>query len=121
MKSTPTHNPRIRRFVKEYKRGVEATNNNIKVQVHWASDYVDRQGLRDWFMCGLNRKINWNGNVRQDYRDDRINLRRDCEIYTTWTQRKQKTQWGLRFYTKYFKKRFPQVETQMKERFEDDF
>lgn len=121
MKNTQCNNPRIRYFLKEYQRGVEATDNGIKVSVDWASDPVDRQGLRDWFVRGLHRKINWNGGVRLEYRDDRMDLRRDCQIYTAWVQKRQKTQWGLRFNTKYFRKRFPEIAAQMKERFDENY
>ena len=121
MKNTPCNNPRVRYFLKEYRRGVDATNNGIKVSVDWASGAVDRQGLRAWFMKGLHRKMNWNGNVRLEYRDDRIDLYRDQQIYTAWVQKRQKTQWGIRFNTKYFRNRFPGIEAELRERFEDDF
>ena len=121
MKNILCNNPRVRYFLKEYQRGIEATNNGIKVSVDWASDPVDRQGLRTWFMSGLHRKINWNGGVRLEHRDNRTDLRRDCEVYTAWVQKKQKTQWGTRFNTKYFRNRFPEIEAQMKERFDDDY
>jgi hypothetical protein len=55
MKSTKCQNPRIRHFVEQYKRGIEFTNQGKEVQIDWASDYVDRQGLREWFVRGLHR------------------------------------------------------------------
>jgi hypothetical protein len=121
MKDTQCNNPRVSYFLKEYQRGVETTNNGIKVSVDWASDPVNRQGLREWFVRSLHRKINWNGNIRLEYRDDRIGLWRDCQIYTAWVQKQQKTQWGIRFNTKYFRKRFSHIEKQMKDRFDECF
>lgn len=111
------HVVRVEPFTKKYKRAVQLTKKNTKVAVNWDSGYLDLEGLRKWFICRLHYKINTKGGIRQDYRDSRTDLLRDREIYTTWIQKRQKTQWGLKFYTKYFRKRFPEVEVQMKERF----
>jgi hypothetical protein len=116
MTRTPSQKQSINRFVKEYKRGVELTNSGTKVNVgSWNYDYVDREGLRQWFMSGLNRKINSHGNIRQEYRNYSIDLYRDCQIYTAWKQKGQKTQWGFGFRSLYFKKRFPEIQLEMKE------
>src|SRR4028118_1934159 len=103
---------RVQSFVKQYKKGIQSTNQGINVKVDWTSDYVDRQGLREWFVKGLHRKINSNGGIQLEYRDERIDIWRDCQIYTAWVQRKQKTQWGIRFHSKYFKKRFSHIQAQ---------
>lgn len=118
IKPPPQYRPKLSSFITGYKKAIALTLKGRKVSITWNGDYLDRLGLREWFMTGLNHKINIKGNIRIDYRDKQSDLWVDSQIYTTWVQLQNKTQYGIQFRTKYFKKRFPQIEESMKRRFQ---
>lgn len=112
-----TRKSQLTKFVGGYKKAIAVTEQGKKVKLAWDGDNLDRQGLREWFTKGLHRKINAAGSIREYYRESRTDLRIDGQILEAWKQRRQKTQYGLKFRTRYFKKRFPVVELQLENRF----
>jgi hypothetical protein len=106
-------------FVRTYQRAIYLTEKGERVQVVSDGDYVDRQGLRKLFIQGLHHKINSLGKIKEEYRESQVDLWIDGQILTAWKQRRQKTQYGLKFRTRYFKKRFFVVELQLYGRFSE--
>lgn len=112
-----TRKSQITKFVGNYKKAITVTENGGEVKLAWDGDCLDRQGLKEWFMQGLHRKINAAGGIREYYRESRTDLWIDGQILAAWRQRRQKTQYGLKFNTRYFKKRFFVVELELQNRF----
>lgn len=117
MKTTKTS--QLTRFISDYKKAIALTEQGQKVKVTWDGEYLDRQGLRDVYLKRIHHKINVAGGIREYYRESRTDLWIDGQILAAWKQRRQKTQYGLKFRTRYFKKRFFVVELQLYGRFSE--
>lgn len=112
-----TTKSRIAQFVSDYKKAIVLTGQGGKVKVVWYGSYLDRQNLKELFMQGLHHKINIRGKIKEEYRESWNDFWIDGQILAAWKQRRQKTQYGLKFKTRYFKKRFSIIELQLQNRF----
>jgi hypothetical protein len=94
------------------------------VKISWDAEPMDLSEFRKDFREALNRRINSKGLDERYFREERIRLWRDQQRLNTWLTKpyhQRKTQFGLRFETRYVRDRYPHIEQAMKEDMEDWF